>query len=201
VSDDNGTALYTPVRVGVESQLALGARVRLSIESPHEGYLYVIDRETYADGTKDKALMIFPTTRTRNGDNHVRAGVLIDIPAQEDTPPYFTLNSEHVGYAGEVLTVIITQQPIKGLTIDRTPQLISAPQLSAWEKEWGAEAERFELEEATGQTWTPEEKSASHISGRALTQEEPSPQTLYRAIVRAGKPLLITIPLRVRASR
>ena len=60
--------------------LAIGDRVRLTIESSNNGYLYVIDRELDADGTKSDPYLIFPTARTREGDNAVRGGRLVDIP-------------------------------------------------------------------------------------------------------------------------
>jgi hypothetical protein len=44
-----------------------------------EGYLYVIDREQYEDGTLGEPVQIFPTTRTRGGDNSVKPGSLIEI--------------------------------------------------------------------------------------------------------------------------
>ena len=51
-------------------------------------YLYVIDREQYADGTQGEPYLIFPTTRTRGGDNSVKAGRVMEIPSQDDNPPY-----------------------------------------------------------------------------------------------------------------
>lgn len=48
VQEDAGTAEFIPERVGSATALREGDRVRLSIESPDSGYLYVIDRERYA---------------------------------------------------------------------------------------------------------------------------------------------------------
>src|ERR1044071_4769400 len=84
VMENAQTTQWTPQRIEIDTPLQIGERVRLSIESPREGYLYVIDREQYSDGTLGDAYLIFPTLRTRGGDNRVRAGRLIDIPAQED---------------------------------------------------------------------------------------------------------------------
>jgi hypothetical protein len=68
---------------------SLGDLVRLTVESPHEGYLYVIDRETYGDGSLGEPMLIFLTARTRDRANRVSAGRLIDIPSWTDRAPYF----------------------------------------------------------------------------------------------------------------
>src|SRR5205085_6385950 len=49
--EDENTLEWTPVRVDSDTVFALGDRVRLSFESPRDGYLYVIDRELYEDGS------------------------------------------------------------------------------------------------------------------------------------------------------
>lgn len=73
-----------PERMPANAPLRIGENIRFSFESPQTGYLYVIDRELYADGSMSEPLLIFPTLRTRKGDNKVEAGKLIEIPAQED---------------------------------------------------------------------------------------------------------------------
>ena len=190
---------WTAERAASNARFAIGERVWLSIESPQSGYLYVIDREQYADGKTGEAMLIFPTSRTRS--NSVSAGVLVDLPGQDATPPYFTLKSRASSYLGEALTVIVTPQPLDGLTIGRDPLPISAAQLQRWETEWGTEAEIFEMDEGAGTTWTNAEQLAGGTQGRALTQEEPTPQTIYRLNVKPGSPLLINLALRVRATQ
>ena len=86
VMENSQSSHWTPERIEVDTSLAVGDRVRISVESPRAGYLYVVDREQYADGTFGDPYLIFPTKRTRGGDNRVRPGKLIDIPAQEDNP-------------------------------------------------------------------------------------------------------------------
>ncbi len=196
--EESGTIELTPVRAEAETPLALGERVRLTIESPLEGYLYVIDREQFRDGSLGSPTLIFPTQRTRGGDNFVRAGMLIDIPAQTDSPPYFMFDSKNPNFDGELLTVIVTTQPLEGIKIERNAIALTPEQVKEWERKWGADTERFELEDGTGDAWTPEEKEAGRVSGRALTQEEPPPQTIYRVAVKPGNPLLIPVRLRAR---
>src|SRR5262249_11057079 len=102
------------------------------------GYLYVIDREQFADGSMGEPVLIFPTTRTRNGDNQVAAGKLIEIPAQEDQPNYFTLQQSGLGtttQTGEVLTVIVTAKPLEGLAIGSKALTLGGEQVQQWERQ------------------------------------------------------------------
>ncbi|HJU56729.1 MAG TPA: DUF4384 domain-containing protein, partial [Pyrinomonadaceae bacterium] len=175
----------------------IGERVRLSIESPRTGYLYVIDREQYADGTFSEPSVIFPTLLARGGDNRVSAGVLIEIPGQDDRPPYFNLTRHRADQVGELLTVLVTPQPITEIKIGPKQHKLSLDQLKRWESEWGAQGfELFEMEGGAGATWTEEERSAAGRGGRSLTQEEPTPQTIYRVRLKPGAPMLVTVPLR-----
>src|ERR1044072_8730241 len=80
---------YTPERIEASTPLSVGDRVRITVESPRQGFLYIIDREQFQDGSFGEPLLIFPTLHTRGGDTRVLPGRLIDIPAQEDQYSYF----------------------------------------------------------------------------------------------------------------
>src|SRR5215472_8446244 len=62
VAGGDGVAEWTPIRVEAGQPLAIDDLVRLSIESSMDGYLYVIDRGQYRDGTMSDPKLIFPTT-------------------------------------------------------------------------------------------------------------------------------------------
>ena len=200
-TSEGGQAEWTPERVEADTRLSVGDRVRLSIETPRTGFLYVIDREQYADGTLSDPYLIFPTKRTRGGDNAVAAGRLIEIPAQEDTPNYFTLKPGRPDQVAEILTVLITLQPLKNLEIGRMPLNLSKEQVADWEQKWDAPVERFELVDGAGKKWTKEEKAAGADASRLLTQEEPAPQTIYRVAAKPGDPLIVTVQLRYGDSK
>lgn len=190
---------WTPERIEADSPLNVGERVRISVESPRAGYLYVIDREQFADGSLGDAYLIFPTTRTLSGDNTVRPGKLIDIPGQEDDPGFFTLvpSPNRSDQVAEVLTFIVTEQPLENLPITDRPLKVSNSDVAKWEKTWSGEVERFEMVGGAGMTWTKSEQEASsRASARLLTQEEPAPQTIYRVVSKSANALLVTVPLR-----
>lgn len=60
----------------------------------------------------------------------------------------------------------------------------------------GAEAEQFEMKGGAGFRWTTAEQLAGSVSGRSLTQDDPTPQTIYSIRVGRGSPLLVNAPLR-----
>jgi len=76
VHDDNATTEWLPERISANTKLVQGDRLRISVEAVRAGYLYVIDREQYADGTLGEPYLIFPTKRTAGGDNEVAIGRL-----------------------------------------------------------------------------------------------------------------------------
>ena len=184
-------------RIEADTPLNIGDRVRLTVESPRPGYLYIIDREQYADGSLGEPMLIFPTLRTRAGDNRVEPGKLIDIPAQEDQYSYFTAQPAggRRDQVAEVLTIILVPQPLP-LQIGPQPLRIAQSELASWEGLWGGVTERLDLVNGAGQTWTNEEKLAGAVKGRQLTQTGPPPQTIYRVARKAGGSLLVTVSLR-----
>ncbi|HKO95648.1 MAG TPA: hypothetical protein VJU86_01560 [Pyrinomonadaceae bacterium] len=199
VMENSQSSQWSSQRVEIDTPLQIGERVRLTIESPRAGYLYVIDREQYADGSLGDAYLIFPTLRTRGGNNQVRPGKLIDIPAQEDTPSYFTLvpSPNRNDQVAEVLTILVSPQPLEDLELSNNPIKLSRSDVEKWERVWSSGFERFEMVDGAGKTWTTAEKEASAMSSsRLLTQEEPAPQTIYRVASKNKNTFLVTVPLR-----
>jgi hypothetical protein len=191
-AQSNENKEWTPERVEAETIFSTGERVRLGIESPRDGFLYVIDRELYADGTTSDPYLIYPTLANRNGNNSVTAGKLIEIPEKS----YFLLKPLRTDYTGESLTILITKEPIGELKIGENIIKLDAQLVAQWEKQWGVAIERFEMIGGAGKTYTKAEKESSDGS-RLLTQADELPQTLYRAVAKTGNPILITMSLRI----
>lgn len=193
---------WLPERVASNGRLAEGDRIRMGIEAARSGYLYVVDQEQYADGSKGEPYLIFPTTRTRGGDNSVKAGRVIEIPAQDDLPPYFTLKRTRADHVGENVIVLVTPTPIESLTITDKAQRLSGETLAAWEKSWGTQAGRLEMANGAGQSWTKHERDAGADGTRSMTDAEPAPQTLYyRPGVGSKDPILIKVQLQYARPR
>jgi hypothetical protein len=196
VQHEGETDEWVPERITANTPLRSGTRIRFSFEAPQSGYLYVVDRERYADGSLGEPILIFPTTRTRGGDNKVAPGVLIEIPGQDDRPNYFTMRATRADHVGETLTVLVTPQPLPELTIGAKALKLSVEQVAQWEKQFGAQTEHFEMVGGAGRTWTKAEQEAGANATRQLTQDEPGPQTIYRVAAKPGAPLLVNIGLR-----
>ena len=188
---------WSPERVASGTRLNEGDRLRISIEAARTGYLYVIDREEFADGSLGEPVLIFPTSRTRGGDNRVQAGRLIEIPDQDDKPPFFTLKHTKANHVAENLTIIVSPQPIEALQITDRAQRLSEEHVAAWEKEWGGQSGRLEMVNGAGSQWTRAEKNAGLDRTRSLTNADPVPQTIYyRPGARSTNPVLVKMQLR-----
>jgi hypothetical protein len=171
--------------------------VRLSVEAARPGYLYVIDREQYADGSVGEPYLIFPTTRTNGGDNEVKVGRIIEIPTQDDRPPFFTLKPSRSSQVSEVISVLVSPTPLEGLRIGEKAQKLSVQQVALWEKSWGGTVGRLEMQNGSGKAWTREEKEAGANATRSLAQDEPAPQTLfYKPEAKSGQPVMVNVSLR-----
>jgi hypothetical protein len=197
VQEGSDSTEWTPERVSVGSSLLEGDRVRISVESPKTGYLYVIDREQYADKKLGDPYLIFPTSRVHNGDNSVTAGRLIELPSQDDQPNFFTLRPSKPGENGELLTLLVTPKPIENLNISAKPLPLTEDQVAAWQRWWGKPVQELEMVGGVGKTWTKAEQQAGDGT-RLLTQEDPAPQTIYRVATNPDQPMLVNVGLRYK---
>lgn len=191
----------TAERMEAGAALDEGEHVRISIESPRTGYVYVINRESYADGTKGRPLLIFPTERTLEGDNRIQMGRVVTIPALADDPPYFTVrpNPRRKDQVAESLLLIIADRPLD-LPLLPEAQALPAARVNELERNWRAASERIEQVGGVGVGITPEEFAAGGGELRELTQGDPAPQTVYRMRVRRGAPVLLKLDLPFKRS-
>ena len=197
---------FTPERVSADAPLTEGARIRVSIEAAREGYLYVVDREQYADGSYSDPWLIFPTTQIRNGNNKVQAGTVIEIPDSADKIPYMRLrrnrarrtsaSGESPEQVSEVLTVLVSPTPLPGLRIGRAAQKLPANQFALWEKQWATQTKAMDAPAHVGKPYTAVEKLAAQ-GGGVLTADDPLPQTIIQSQAKPGDPLMVTVPIRI----
>ena len=187
---------WTPERVPADSLLTAGQMFRLSIETARAGYLYIVDRDQYSDGSFSDPRLIFPTLRTRGGNNRVTPGAPVEFPAWDDDPPYLRLVPSPSQVAA-VLTLVITPQPLANLTIRKNAPKLDPRQLAEWESKWGSQTTRLDADHTVGHALTVAEKAAA-TGVQPLTIHDPAPQTLYKVEAKEGHPLLVTVPLRIR---
>jgi hypothetical protein len=194
----SGDERLTAERVSAESGFAPGARVRLAIESGRNGFLYIIDRERYEDGSLGEPFLIFPRLQIRGGDNRVRAGRVIEVPDLADAPPYFTLRRSRPDHEGELISVLVADAPLAEVAPGHEAVRLGRAMVEAWERRWSVPVRRLEAKGAGGALYTRGEREAAGAAARLLTYEEPLPQTLFHVQAPPGQPLLLKLDLAVR---
>lgn len=181
-------------RLSAQTKVRAGDRLRFTVEASGEGYLYVVSREKYADGSFGPANLIFPTTRIRNGDNRVSPGVLIGLPALEDNPPFFTLEPSRGNQVAETVSILITPEPLPNLPVGRNAVALSDEQFAQW-RQFDATIEKIEMNQPEVKGYTAAEHAAERaLKTRKLTQGDPLPQTIYRLNAVNGR-LSVTFPI------
>jgi hypothetical protein len=190
-----GNERLSAERVEADRILSKGDRVRIAIEAARDGYLYVMNREQYKDGSMGEPYLIFPTSRITSGNNRTTLGRMIVIPAEQDKPPYFTLTPGRADQVAEILSVFITSEPLNEMQISDRPVQISSAQVASWEKQWGKAVGRLELEGGAGSTLTSVEQQAGEGS-RLLKHTDPPPQSLYyNPDLKSGDPVFVNVNL------
>jgi Domain of unknown function (DUF4384) len=201
-TNDEGAPLF-PVRVGEKFQdwtaervasstnFKKGDRVRFTVESSRTGYLYIANREFYTDGTTGAANIIFPTLRTRGGNNRVEAGSLIEIPSASDSVPYFTIKPRRTDYAGEELIVLILPNELPNFEKTLRAQPVTPENLTKWFADWESLVDVYDAEDGIGTAYTEIEAIAANAASRSLTQEEPLPQTIFRVSLKPSAPMFV----------
>lgn len=197
---------FTPERVEASTAFMAGQMLRLSIEIPRAGYVYVIDREQYEDNSMSSPYLIFPIDPAKD-DNKVEAGRVIEIPTGTDEPFFEVqpLKSDNPKLqVAEVLTVLVTPTPLEKLPRAKRddqgnyePIELSNADVEKWEKLWATQVEQHELEGGAGQFYTRSEQMAGTDKKKRLTQDDPPPQTLFYVAAKPGKPLLVKLPLKI----
>ncbi len=196
---DGRVSQLTAERVTADTPFQPGQRVRIGLEIPREknGYLYVIDREVYADGTMSEPYLIFPSQNTPPDGNRVTAGKIIYVPAQGDPIPHFTIQRSRADQVSELLTIIVSPNPLEvqpGPPNNPTP--LDPALVAQWEKQWGGRTERREMRGGAGAAWTAREKEAGE-GKRKLLQGDPLPQTVYLVSGKVSGYTLANVPIRL----
>ncbi len=190
---DTPAGEYALERIEEGTLLSPGQILRLGIESlSRDGYVYVIAREQYADGSTSDPKLLFPSKT--NVNNQVKAGRLVYIPGP---PRRFRIrpSQSNKNHVAELLTIVVASKPLVD-TAQVVPTAISRAQFDSWEKQWSAPTVKFEMEGGAGSTMTEKEQAAGSVTSSDLTQDDPVPQTVFRMMTKPESTLLINVPLR-----
>jgi hypothetical protein len=96
------------IRVDPTREFRAGDRIRLSIESNTDGYLYIFHTENNGEPQ-----MLYPDTRLEQGDNRIEAHVPYEIPWNEPgVENWFKFDANP---ANERLYIVVARQPLPGI--------------------------------------------------------------------------------------
>lgn len=104
--DANGDA----VRVDPTRTFRAGDRIRLSLETNTDGYLYVFHTENNGEPE-----MIYPDAKLDDGDNFVEAHVPYEIPWSGETAEHLRWFVFDQNPANERLYIVISREPLPGV--------------------------------------------------------------------------------------
>jgi hypothetical protein len=186
--DSSGNA----VRVDPSQEFHAGDRIRLSLETNTDGYLYIFHTEN--DGTPE---MLYPDVHLEKGSNHVQAHVPYEIPWNEPgVENWFKFDANP---ATERLYIVLTRQPLPSVPTGQAlvdycnqnrcpwqPRVESWPQL----KMSGQAKVAVVKSSSYGQKQTAAEREAT-TRGLGLDQSAPEPSVI-RMSATSDAPILIT---------
>jgi TIR domain len=174
----------TPVRSKMNLSLPLNAKFRIGIESSRPGYLYVIDRAVYGSELT-RPILIFPTTRIRDGNNYISNGSSVEMPSD-----YFELQSRRADYRGEQITILLTPKPLP-LLIGREQLPLDDAQFNKWVHDWDVQPRLVAGQPDNSEpTATPGEAQSRNKLNHNLTPQDPAPQNLYELPAKSDVPVL-----------
>jgi hypothetical protein len=180
-----------------------GDTIRLRIESPTAGFLYIVDQERYADGSLGSAKLVFPTLRLRKGNNSIESWKPIDVPAYPAVwgfkPADLNEGETRKTQIAEVLTIIISPTVlVDPVRITEKQLVLNKGEFEGWRAKWRTAIQQFDLENGLGDT---SKTKGIEQKGEEANDDELGPQTTYRVTIKPGNPLWVTVPLRFRSGR
>jgi hypothetical protein len=188
-------------RVDDNAMLSTGERVRLGLESlSRDGFVYVIDREQFADGTFGDPYLIFPTRSIHNGSNYARPGLQIQLPRAEGCFCVKSRNAQKVLVADNLIVIVASQPLLSAEEIGVREIALPAKLISHVSRADKERAYRGALKDGVGLAQTPAELSAGtkglFDTEPALTQNDLPPQNFYQSLVARGSAAVFSLYLR-----
>jgi hypothetical protein len=193
-----------PERRETDAPYSIGEKIQMGVESlSHSGYLYVIEREKYSDGTYGVPMLVYPLLEGAGGDNRVKPGDLTIIPGKGEAFELI-VNTDRKQVAEEFIIILSPKPLIDASILKKDPIELSATQTLNWLKDWSTDATQIDSVETVGQALTQEEERAAAgdqkkgVRVRPLSPDDPMPQTVIETKVKRGDPMITTVTLAIR---
>jgi hypothetical protein len=207
ISDKTPISDGTPIQMMIE-YLAYRDATGAKQASGRVGYIYVINRVQYSDGTTSQPKLIFPIKRIFGGENRVLPGKIVMLPDPKRL--WLITRNKKATQEFETYLIIISPKPLTDssgheLQLGNTPLELDQRLVANWVKWWGGGEIQSDLEWGLGRLFTKREQSAggdptetnrdTEMVDADLKQDDPQPQIGFRKAVTLGSPILITIKL------
>ena len=191
-TDPEGAKEWTAERIALAQPVAEGEILRISVESAQSGYLYIINRDVYANGDRSQPILIFPTLSLRGGNNRVEPGVPVELPDFRDQPPAFTVERTRADQNGIELLLMVTPKPLAEISVRNSEQGLREEQVASWVRAWGSNVDVTEDSSTVGAVYTlAERRAAGDDPSRPLGPDDPVPLTLFHRQGRPEAPMLV----------
>ena len=195
-------------RLDTNAAYTVGDAIRLRIESPTAGYLYIVDQEQYSDGSFGPAVLAFPTAKhlaARRGTNFIRAWAQVEIPAYPAswrfTPRKLKEGETRKVQTAEVLTIIISPTALVDKSRLSEKQLeLNRGEFERWRLQWRKPIhQQFEVENSIGER--VQSKSVEEQGEEVIDNNDIGAQTIYQVAIKPGQPLMVTLPLAFKTTQ
>lgn len=186
--DDNGNAM----RVDPSREFRAGDRIRLSLETNTDGYLYIFHTENNGEPQ-----MLYPDVRLEKGGNKIEAHVPYEIPWNEPgVENWFKFDANP---ANERLYIVVTRQPLPGIPTDDALVNYCGQNRCPWRPPVGVwEQVRIQVQAKVGvvksNSYGQRQSQTEQVAvtrGLGLDQTAPEPSVI-RLNVSANAPVLVT---------
>lgn len=191
----------TATRIEDDSSLSTGERVRLALESlSHKGFVYIVNREMFADGSKGDPYLIFPTMSINNGKNWIQPGQQVTLPRAEGCFCVKSRDSKRTLVADELIVIVSPTALIDATEIGDKETLLPSSLTSFASRADNEKFYRGRLQGGDGLGQTAREQAAGSKglvdTEPVLTQDDLPPQTVYQSLIPTGGVAVFTFSLR-----
>lgn len=189
-------------RVDTNESYTDGDTIRLTIESPLRGYLYIVDQEQYADGSYGPAMLVFPTLKNRTR-NFLEEWIPVDVPAYPAVwrfkPREPKKGEVRKTQIAELFTIIISPKPLVDPgRIGSEQMTLPEKEFKDWKDKWEQPVEQFDVENSAGQIG--KSKGVAQVGEDGVGDYQFGSQTIYLAAINPGTPIFVRLHLRFKSS-
>jgi hypothetical protein len=201
VEDPSGSRDWTARRVTLNHAVHQDDWVRFSFEAAPAGYLYVIDRDVFANQELGEPVLIFPTHRIRAGNNFIAPAHVVQIPDPQDKPEGLRVDLAKPNQTGILLILMVTPKPIPDIVVGEDKQTLPERWLTRWEAQWSTDVEVSADPSLEGALETAAEKAAVEDPSHLLGGTDRAPIMLFHRRRHPNEPIYAKALIKVEAGQ